>query len=143
MNYSTLQAVVMRWHVDNGGHHVSGPAPHALRALRECVELCFACGATATEVATAVTAEVKKADERSPFVRTADWSECSEEFADTMMLLMVLDGYFGYTPENRIIDKFSVNAKRAWEADAQGVLWRPGHLGGPPAGTPPADGKSS
>ncbi len=121
-----LSLRIIGWHAENGGFN-GRPAGHACRMLREVVELCFASGATATEVANAVMDEVKKEASRHTFAEM-NQAKMEEEAADVAILFEVFKTYNGmdYRINEAVEEKLQVLYERLWEIDADGVLWRPG-----------------
>lgn len=126
-----LALKIVAWHRENGGHPGSAKG-HALRMLREVVELCIACGATTRDVNTAIQEECIKAIQKNEMKGTFTQENVNEEFADVSILLAVFEKY--YIPQHEaygaIAEKFGRCLVRDWEADKDGVLWRPGHSGG-------------
>lgn len=121
------ESEVMSWHLSQGGFG-KRPAAHALRMLREMVELCVASGATEGEIKMAVRRECDKAKERGDFLRAHTLAEVTEEFVDVQLLATVFRSYFIHPGnlENMKRLKFDICLKRQWQPDADGVLWRPG-----------------
>ena len=113
---------VARWHLDNGASF-ERPAGHAVRMLREVIEFCVAAGATEEEIGAAVTLEIYKARSRGEF--GGNMLEVPEEWADVAILLKVFAAHFGIDPNYQMRAKLDVLWRRAWEADKDGVLWRP------------------
>ena len=113
---------IIKWHKDQGGHggRLSG---HALRLLRETVELCIASGATYKEINEATYAECIKATNRHEWGGNPD--DLPQEFADVSILQEVFAHYAGIDVERAREDKFKIILDRKWSADADGVLWRP------------------
>lgn len=134
-------AEVRDWHRTNGGH-ATRPAGHALRILREVVELCVASGASRSEIYEAVAAEDDKATGRQEFGQGYIPYKALEEFIDVTLLMKVFRGYFIDEVDllHKTRAKMEVVRNRAWEPDADGVLWRPGTRG---AGTVPGSAESS
>jgi hypothetical protein len=114
---------VIRWHDANGGHF-SRPAGHAVRMLREMIELCVAIGATENEIRDAVDREIAKAEERGQW--GGNPAEVGDECADVAILLDVLTKRAAIDIVAVKQNKLAVLWARQWEADADGVLWRPG-----------------
>ncbi len=114
---------VMRWHTMNGGQFTR-PANHALRLLREVVELCVAAGANQSEIVSATAAEISKAASRSEFGGSPD--DIPQEWADCAMLLEVFAKHAGIEARKEIARKLDILWGRQWEADAGGTLYRPG-----------------
>lgn len=114
---------VMRWHSTSGGHFAR-PASHAVRLLREVVELCIASGATPPEMMNAINAEFGKALARHEI--GGDRSKIPQEWADCAMLLDIFAEYAGIERGVEIRKKLAILWGRAWEADAGGALYRPG-----------------
>jgi hypothetical protein len=118
---------VMHWHRSSGGF--GGKASgHALRMLRECVELCVASGATEGEIKMSVRRECDKANDRREFGKDHGLAGRVEEFTDVRLLGIVYQHYF--IPSNvaarELWRKLDVCRARVWQADDDGVLWRPG-----------------
>lgn len=111
-----------RWHADSGAHF-GRPAGHAVRLLREVIELCIAAGATQFEMADAMMAEVKKARERGEF--GGDPSAIPEEWADCAILIEAFRKLAGIDGHIEIRRKLDVLWRREWEADPSGALYRP------------------
>lgn len=118
---------VMTWHTRNGGF--SGrPAGHALRMLREAVELCFAAGSSEQEIIDAVGEEITKAIERSEITNKLDIKTIGGECADVQLLLTLFASRFGIDIEQQVAAKMKILYERKWEADKDGVLWREGRI---------------
>lgn len=113
---------VSRWHEESGGHGAA-PAGHAVRLLREVIELCIAAGADWTEIADAVMAEIDKANERNEF--GGNPAAVPGEYADCAILLKVFAHHAKINEHGAIRKKLDVLWSRAWEADASGALYRP------------------
>lgn len=113
---------IIRWHEENGGF-CKNPADHALRLLREVIELCVASGATYPAIQQAVTAEVDKAIERNEFGGAPD--KVPEEWVDCHILLEVFRYYLGIDGEAELKRKMPVLWARKWEASSGGALYRP------------------
>lgn len=112
---------VMRWHRSQGGHFRM-PAMHAVRLLREVVELCIAAGALESDMAIAFYREVEKARERGEFGGTP--GNVAVEWADCALLLDVFAGYMGIVPVAARRHKLDTLWERKYFADQFGVLWR-------------------
>jgi hypothetical protein len=129
------ESEIMDWHRSRGG---SGrrAAGHALRILREMVELCVASGATEGEIKMAVRRECDKANDRREFSQIPTYHKALEEFVDVRLLMTVYRNYFipHGSLENEMRRKLDVCSGRDWQADADGVLWRSGTE--PVSGTP-------
>lgn len=127
------ESEIMSWHRSQGGFG-KRPAAHALRMLREMVELCVASGATEGEIKMAVRRECDKAKEREEFGKAP--MGFIEEFVDVGLLGVVYRNYFipRGSLENEMRRKLDICRERQWEPDADGVLWRPGTR--PVSGTP-------
>lgn len=113
---------VMRWHQESGGKFTR-PANHAIRLLREVVELCVASGAQRSEVLNAVSAEVTKANHRNEW--GGDAAEVNQEWADCAMLVDVFAKHAGIDQHKEIRQKLDILWGRQWEADDGGALYRP------------------
>lgn len=116
---------IVQWHGENGGFNAR-PAGHAVRMLREMVELCFAAGASTREIAQAVTQEFRKARDKKEITENPNFEKTAEEAADVAMLFEVFKAYNVIDLEDAVVRKLQVNFERLWEVDADGVLWRPG-----------------
>lgn len=127
METDKFESDVIQWHVSQGGFP-GKPRAHALRALREMVELCVAAGAMRMEIFEAVMEEMMKAEKKGEFTGQVDIDKMLEEHADVRILLGVFKKYF--FPQNfaeiSMERKFEVCKGRLWQPDADGVLWRPG-----------------
>lgn len=120
-------ARVLKWHTDNGGHN-GRLAGHALRLLHEAVELCVAAGSDRTEIEFRVGCELDKAERKAEFSIPVTLAIIREELADVSFLVDVLahrTGNVDLAAERQ--QKLDVLDQRAWEADDDGVLWRPGY----------------
>lgn len=113
---------VARWHVESGASF-NRPAGHALRLLREVVELCVASGAKESEIYDAINEEVWKARNRAEFGGNPE--SVPEEWADCEILLQVFAQHFGIDRNAEVRKKLDVLWQRKWRADQDGVLWRP------------------
>jgi len=120
-----IQRLVMEWHQRHGGH-AGRPAAHALRILREVTELCVASGATQHEIITNLFAEIDKAKDRGEFRANPTPANMAEEVADVHILLTVYAHYGKIDEVGALAKKFRTVEQRQWEADQDGVLWRPG-----------------
>lgn len=132
---------LMDWHRSQGGF-AGNPAGHALRMLRECVELCVASGATRQQIIGACDAEIIKAEVKEEFCQEPKLEAMTEELCDVVLLAIVFQGYFSpemFDFEKAMNKKFRVCQERQWEADGCGVLWRPGAK---PVSTHGEDGKA-
>ena len=112
---------VRRWHEMQGGNFRQ-PAAHAVRLLREVVELCIASGALESQIAGAVYREIEKARRRrefggNPLLVAGEWADCA-------LLLDVFAGYFGIDPVEARRNKLDELWQREYRPDADGVLWR-------------------
>ena len=124
--FDELQNEVMNWHKNNGGYNGS-PAGHALRMLREVVELCIAAGAQPKDITTTVSDELKKEmTENFEHIGRVNISTLPYEVADVQLLLMVFAGYQQVDIMKLSKHKFEIVLERKWQVDSQGVLWRPG-----------------
>jgi hypothetical protein len=123
---SISQDRVIEWHLKNGGHN-GRLAGHALRLLHEAVELCVNAGASEEEIHRRVAMEADKARSRSEFSETVEFAKVRDELADISFLVDVVAHHTGSTNiEAERMAKLNILHQRAWEADADGVLWRPG-----------------
>lgn len=116
---------IVQWHGENGGFNAR-PAGHAVRMLREVVELCFASGASTREISEAVIGEFRKANKKGEVTGEANFEKMTEESADVAMLFEIFKAYNVIDLEDSVVRKLQVNFERLWEVDADGVLWRPG-----------------
>ena len=114
---------IERWHRENGGKFTN-PAGHALRLLREVIELCVASGAAEEQIYQALIAECEKASSRGEF--GGDPDTIPEEWADCAILLEIYAKHAGINKKKVVRDKLDVLWVRKWQADEDGVLWRPG-----------------
>lgn len=140
---------VARWHELSGGHFKT-PANHAIRLLREVVELCFATGSNYHAMSAALFVESEKhlnkilaepvllnpgecglhsyllADESCTCQYSQNFtaSEIAEEWADCAILLEIFRNYASIDGHTEIRKKLDVLYKREWQADAGGALHR-------------------
>lgn len=118
---------LLAWHRSKGGAPLN-PAGHAIRLLREVVELCVASGATEGQIKMAVRRECDKAEKRKEFGKNVGLVGRAEEFADVTILMKIYEGYF-LSPRivsTETVRKFQVCQAKEWQPDSDGVLWRPG-----------------
>lgn len=121
---------VARFHSLKGGHW-GRSAGHALRILREVVELCVASGASQYDVCRHAIAELEKARERKEFFEPDGplighrLNGVIEEWADVALLLEVFRFYVGIDAHAAMRAKLDVCWDREWQADEDGVLNRP------------------
>jgi hypothetical protein len=113
---------VARWHVEAGGTF-TWPKSHALRLLREVIELCIACGAKASEITSHVDAEFAKADDKKEW--GGDSLAIPEEWADCALLLEVFRSHAGIERHQEVREKLKVLWDREWAPDPGGALYRP------------------
>jgi hypothetical protein len=113
---------VNRWHQESGGSFI-WPKAHALRLLREVVELCIACGASQAELEVHLYAEIDKASDKREWGGRSD--AVPEEWADCAMLLEVFRSYSLIDGPGEMRKKLDVLWEREWEADKGGALYRP------------------
>lgn len=111
----------MRWHEENGGAFHQ-PAGHALRLLREVVELCVAAGANAREIIEHASAEITKATQRDEFGGNAD--SIAQEWADCAILLDIFARHAGIDASAEIRTKIALLWERQWKAGPSGALYR-------------------
>lgn len=100
------------------------PASHALRFLREVVELCIVSGANATEISVAMEAEIQKAIRRNDFAHPYSNEAVKDEVADCVILLRVFCDVTAIDPDAVAQAKIPTLNDRVWETDIDGVLWR-------------------
>ena len=112
-----------RWHIECGGHF-DRPAGHALRLLREVIELCVAAGASEDEIINHTSAEIAKAQSRGEF--GGNPADVPAEWADCSILLEVFRHHAGIDKNRVVREKLDVLWNRAWEAAPSGALYRPG-----------------
>lgn len=108
----------IRWHEANGGRFHQ-PAGHALRLLREVVELCVASGANDSEHASA---EIAKAARRDEFGGNAD--SVPQEWADCAILLDIFARHVGIDASAEIRKKIALLWQREWKPGPSGALYR-------------------
>lgn len=116
---------VFRWHQANGGTF-RRPANHALRLLREVIELCAAAGAESGEIGQAVVLELDKARRRGELTGECSFADLPQELADCAMLLEVLARHARINLARAVREKLEVLWNREWQADRGGALYRPG-----------------
>lgn len=108
---------VRRWHEANGGHF-SAPWRHAIRVLREAIELCCASGAAYYEIEEALQAELKKDAMR--VIR----GSVIDEISDVAIGLELLVNYYGLDRHKEIRKKLDILWEREWQPDGGGALYR-------------------
>jgi len=115
---------VVDWHLSSGGFCKSenNLPGHAIRLLHEVVELCIACGASPSDMTDAVNKELDKAFAKNKF---KNLDSVGEECADCQILLYILANYANISLTDNTKRKLSILKGRRWEADENGVLWRP------------------
>jgi hypothetical protein len=112
----------LRWHVESGAHF-KRPANHALRLLREAVELCVATGATSQEIREYTEAEIDKSDTRGEF--GGNPTAVPGELADVRILLDVFAGHAGIDVQRAVRAKIDVLWERSGcSPDSGGALYR-------------------
>lgn len=114
---------VIHWFHANGG---SGrrAAGHALRLLREAVELSVATGARLYEIEESVKAELGKAIERKEFDATQGYEAVASEWADCALLLDIFADLFVFDPVGVKRKKLDALWTRLYHPDSAGSLWR-------------------
>jgi nucleoside 2-deoxyribosyltransferase len=115
---------IARWHQESGGNFTY-PGGHAVRLLREVVELCVAAGADINEITRAVQAEIRKAQDRG---ERADPRAVPSEWADCAILLKVFAHYAGIREHVEIRNKLDILWERQWGAANSGALYRPDQI---------------
>lgn len=115
---------VVRWHTENGGHF-GAPGAHAVRLLREVVELCLASGARVADIQHHVATEINRQVTRPEFNPKGSPEDLPEEWADCQILLNVFAHHACIDKHKAVREKVDVLWGRQWECDADGVLWRP------------------
>lgn len=122
----TQRLDVVAWHQSHGGRFAR-PASHALRLLREVVELCAAAGASQDEVANTVGTEMGAQNIKGEFFGTYREVASRHEWIDCALLLELLGKYMGASldsEEARL--RFIEIRGRAYTPDAGGALFRTG-----------------
>lgn len=114
---------VRNWRRRHGGHYQQ-PAAHALKALEEMVELCFASGCSDHEVVSTVAAEIGKARQKGEVTKTLSRDKVAEELADVTVCLCVIAVEGSYDVPAAVAAKIPVLESREWSPDARGVLRR-------------------
>jgi len=125
LRWDEISGEVMQWHQSNGGSMLR-PAGHALRLLREAVELCIASGAAIEEIEDATKSEINRGLEKGEFVGVINHIGMTEELADVTILQMVFAKYLKINLALAIPMKLRILHHRTWTSDKDGVLWRPG-----------------
>lgn len=126
IDVSNVLDEAIEWHKETGGNsgtHDKAIAGHALKALEEMIELCFACGARIDEVCK-VTARQCDAQVANP--NTSE--DISEEAFDTLACLAVLTHQFNIRIQAAGYAKLKVLREREWGVTTDGVLLRPERL---------------
>lgn len=111
-----------RWHEESGGSFAS-PAGHALRLMREVVELCIATGASLDGMYEVLASEMSKAVVRGDI--GGDPDAVPGEVADCKILLDVFTHYAKINQHEVARRKMTTLWQRAWEPSSSGALYRP------------------
>ena len=111
----SLRANLIRWHKDNGGCSGISLAPHALKVLREAVELCVATGASKAGIHEAMLSEVHKADEKNEWGYNA--GAIKDEVADINISLQIFCHYANIIADDQAEVKYKILLERNWKAD--------------------------
>lgn len=114
---------VARWFSEKGGHFYR-PYGHALRLLREVVELCVACGSGPLDISEHVCEEMKKAQDRGEF--GGDPSAIRGELADCALLVEIFAKAYGVDLNAAMREKLDVIWSRECEPGGSGALYRKG-----------------
>lgn len=115
---------IKKWREEYGGHN-KVPHAHALKALEEMVELCFAAGASVSEISLVVEEEMLKAKERGDDAPGFKREAVHAELGDVLVCLGVIIVNNDYDPGSIVEHTFGVIKGRQWAPDADGVLRRP------------------
>lgn len=115
---------IPRWHQEHGGNF-NKPAGHALRLLNEVVELCMASGASEFDIRHHVVTEIDRQKDKFDFKIEGNPNSLPEEWADCQILLNIFAHYAHINKTTAVREKVDVLWERQWEADEDGVLWRP------------------
>lgn len=119
---------IAQWHTEAGGYN-GRIAGHALRLLNEAIELCIVAGASAGEISSRVGAEIAKAANRGEFEQQVTFEAVRAELADVIITADVVAHYTGnVNMDIECTHKLEILKERKWEADSDGVLWRPGRI---------------
>lgn len=113
------------WHVNNGGHFAT-PHWHALRLLREVVELCLVAGADPKLILDQAVTEIDRQVAKDDYNPLGNMADFPEEFADCQILLDVIAYHAKIDVKKEVFAKMEILRARKWEADSHGCLWRPG-----------------
>lgn len=115
---------ITRWHVENGGNF-NKPSSHAIRLLREVVELCMAAGADTNVIWQHVNDEMSRQIAKPDYNRSGNPDDLPEEWADCQILLDVFASHAGIDRNKAVRNKSDILWNRLWKVDSDGVLWRP------------------
>lgn len=121
---SDLRSWVAAWRRKNGGT-CEFPAAHALKALEEVVELCYAAGARTGEIYDVVGRKAHKAEDRGENNGCFNLAAVKEECAGSLICLEVIGVACGFSLDSEAQQKIQVLESRSWAPDARGVLRRP------------------
>src|SRR5688500_3595462 len=102
---------VQRWRQENGGHNKS-PKHHALKALEELLELCFATGATMHYINVVLYEEQKKAWYKKEITVTYDPKRVREELADVTLCIEVCSLEYGVNVMDAVDEKIPTLEER-------------------------------
>lgn len=126
IEFAQLQKDVINWHKNAGGYS-GAPSAHALRLLREVIELCIAAGAVPKDITTTVSDELRKEmTENFEHIGKMNVSDLPYECADVQLLLIILASYQQIDLVKMAQHKLDICHERKWQVDSNGVLWRPG-----------------
>ncbi len=115
---------IPRWHQENGGNF-NTPGSHAIRLLREVVELCMAAGAQEKDIILHTKLEAIRQKNKSDFNENGNPDSLPDEWADCKILLDLFAHYSNIDRVNAVHTKVDILWNREWQADKDGVLWRP------------------
>jgi len=122
---SEIDDLIFNWWSSEGGNfHSCNFGEHSKRLLREVVELCMACGISVNAIKETVQQEGIRHDREMNPKSSEALRKQRLELSDVYILLAIMR--VGLAHENGdILQKLKVNLGREWEADEDGVLWRP------------------
>lgn len=110
------QDTISTWAEETFEHDVAGIAKHT---IREVVELACACGLEPHIIHAQVDIALNDAEDAEEQGRPKG---AEEETADVVILALAFAGYLGFSLEDALIQKHSINLLREWgKPDADGV----------------------
>jgi len=118
-----LQEQVTEWQDQNGAHD-GDLSDHACKVLEEAIELCFAAGASASDVQKIMRTEIIKAAFKQEITEQFSSDDVAEELADVLICLLALAHHANVDIDHAVEHKLTVLREREWAVSPSGVLRR-------------------